>query len=55
MSQNNTLVNYQSGLNPSENPVILCTAGYDHTIRFWEALSGNCIHTLQHPESVNYH
>ncbi|EPZ35592.1 WD repeat-containing protein wat1 [Rozella allomycis CSF55] len=39
------------GLNPSKNPVILCTAGYDHTIRFWEALSGMCIHTVQHPES----
>ncbi|KAK2760851.1 TOR complex subunit lst8 [Arachnomyces sp. PD_36] len=31
--------------------VILCTAGYDHTIRFWEALSGICSRTIQHPES----
>ncbi|KAK8007093.1 glycosyltransferase family 20 protein [Apiospora arundinis] len=31
--------------------VILCTAGYDHTIRFWEALSGICSHTIQHPGS----
>ncbi|KAN0084640.1 WD40-repeat-containing domain protein [Elaphomyces granulatus] len=31
--------------------VILCTAGYDHTIRFWEALSGICSRTLQHPDS----
>jgi G protein beta subunit-like protein len=31
--------------------VILCTAGYDHTIRFWEALSGICARTLQFPES----
>lgn len=30
---------------------ILCTAGYDHTIRFWEALSGICSRTIQHPES----
>ncbi|KAF7508274.1 hypothetical protein GJ744_009419 [Endocarpon pusillum] len=31
--------------------VILCTAGYDHNIRFWEALSGICSRTIQHPES----
>ncbi|KAF3480264.1 WD-repeat protein pop3 [Arthroderma uncinatum] len=31
--------------------VILCTAGYDHIIRFWEALSGICSRTIQHPES----
>ncbi|KAK8007239.1 short chain oxidoreductase (CsgA) [Apiospora arundinis] len=31
--------------------VILCTAGYDHTIRFWEALSGICSQTIQHPDS----
>ncbi|EEP80944.1 hypothetical protein UREG_05786 [Uncinocarpus reesii 1704] len=31
--------------------VILCTAGYDHTIRFWEALSGICSRTIQHPSS----
>ncbi|KAL2118478.1 hypothetical protein VTJ04DRAFT_8138 [Mycothermus thermophilus] len=31
--------------------VILCTAGYDHTIRFWEALSGMCSRTIQHPDS----
>ncbi|WEW55713.1 TOR complex subunit lst8 [Emydomyces testavorans] len=31
--------------------VILCTAGYDHTIRFWEALSGICSRTIQHPTS----
>ncbi|KAK5378632.1 TOR complex subunit lst8 [Exophiala xenobiotica] len=37
---------------PFENmSVILCTAGYDHTIRFWEALSGICSRTIQHPES----
>lgn len=30
---------------------ILVTAGYDHTIRFWEALSGICSRTIQHPES----
>ena len=26
-------------------------AGYDHTIKFWEAPSGICQRTLQHPES----
>jgi len=31
--------------------VILVTAGYDHTIRFWEALSGICSRTIQHPDS----
>lgn len=25
-----------------EMSVILCTAGYDHSIRFWEAWSGIC-------------
>ncbi len=33
--------------------VVLATAGYDHTIRFWEALSGACIRTIQNPDSVN--
>ncbi|PSK34481.1 WD repeat-containing protein wat1 [Elsinoe australis] len=31
--------------------VILCTAGYDHTIRFWEALTGICSRTIPHPDS----
>ncbi|ORZ40119.1 WD repeat-containing protein wat1 [Catenaria anguillulae PL171] len=31
--------------------VILVTGGYDHTIRFWEALSGACVRTIQHTES----
>lgn len=31
--------------------VILATAGYDHTIRFWEAPSGICSHTLRHSDS----
>eukprot|EP00744_Colponema_vietnamica_P007153 GILI01010327.1.p1 GENE.GILI01010327.1~~GILI01010327.1.p1 ORF type:complete len:307 (-),score=43.26 GILI01010327.1:56-976(-) len=31
--------------------VILATAGYDHTIRFWEAPRGVCYRTLQYPES----
>lgn len=31
----------------------LCTGGYDNTIRFWEAWSGICSRTIQHPESVS--
>ena len=31
--------------------VLLATSGYDHTIRFWEAASGNNHKTLQHPDS----
>mmetsp|Transcript_5022 Transcript_5022/g.10878 ORF Transcript_5022/g.10878 Transcript_5022/m.10878 type:complete len:314 (-) Transcript_5022:377-1318(-) len=31
--------------------VVLATAGYDHTIRFWEATSGICYRTLQYAES----
>ncbi|KAI9168606.1 TOR complex subunit lst8 [Blastocladiella emersonii ATCC 22665] len=31
--------------------VILVTAGYDHTIRFWEALSGACSRTIQYPDT----
>lgn len=33
--------------------LILVTGGYDHTIKIWEAHSGVCIRTVQHPESVN--
>jgi G protein beta subunit-like protein len=31
--------------------VVLATAGYDHTIRFWEAPNGHCHRTLQYPDS----
>mmetsp|Transcript_16687 Transcript_16687/g.21696 ORF Transcript_16687/g.21696 Transcript_16687/m.21696 type:complete len:337 (-) Transcript_16687:593-1603(-) len=31
--------------------VILCTAGYDHKIRFWEAPSGIISRTLRYPDS----
>ncbi|GME78122.1 unnamed protein product [Ambrosiozyma monospora] len=31
--------------------VILASAGYDHTIRFWEALTGVCSRTIQHGDS----
>jgi G protein beta subunit-like protein len=38
---------------PNPIDVLLATAGYDHTIRFWEALSGACYRTIQHPDSVS--
>ena len=31
--------------------VILATAGYDHTIKFWQAHTGQCTRTLQHTDS----
>lgn len=31
--------------------VILASAGYDHTIRFWDALTGVCSRTIQHTDS----
>uniref|UniRef100_A0A452VBJ8 Target of rapamycin complex subunit LST8 n=1 Tax=Ursus maritimus TaxID=29073 RepID=A0A452VBJ8_URSMA len=33
------------------DPVILATAGYDHTVRFWQAHSGICTRTVQHQDS----
>ncbi|CAI7886202.1 unnamed protein product [Closterium sp. NIES-53] len=35
----------------SQLSVVLATAGYDHTIRFWEATSGQCYRTIQYAES----
>ena len=35
------------------SPVLIITAAYDHTIRFWDVLQGNCLATLQHNESVH--
>lgn len=35
-------------------PVLLCTGGYDHTIKFWDLLTGNCTATIQHlPSHIN--
>lgn len=31
--------------------VVLATAGYDHTIKFWQAHTGQCVRTLQHADS----
>ena len=36
----------------SQPLVILATASYDHSIRFWEAKSGRCYRTIQYPDSV---
>lgn len=36
----------------SQQPsVILATASYDHTIRFWEAQTGRCYRNIQYPDS----
>ncbi len=35
----------------AEKSVILATAGYDHTVRFWQAPTGVCQRTLQHADS----
>ncbi|XP_015778516.1 PREDICTED: target of rapamycin complex subunit lst8-like [Acropora digitifera] len=35
----------------SSEAVILATAGYDHAIKFWQAHSGICHRTVQHPDS----
>ena len=45
-----------SNVNTSDgDEVILATAGYDHTIKFWQAHTGQCIRTLQHADSqVNF-
>ena len=36
----------------AQNAVILCTAGYDHSIRFWQAPQAVCYRTLQFADSV---
>lgn len=33
--------------------VLLVTAGYDHTIRFWDVVTGVCTNTLQYNLSVH--
>ena len=32
--------------------MILATASYDHSIRFWEAKSGRCYRTINYQDSV---
>ena len=33
------------------NDLILATAGYDHSIKFWDANSGLCKRSINHPDS----
>lgn len=40
-----------TGGSTGTDQVILATGGYDHTIRFWQAHSGICHRTVQHPDS----
>ncbi|ORX58938.1 WD40 repeat-like protein [Hesseltinella vesiculosa] len=42
-------------LQNDSHSVILVTASYDNTVRFWEALSGICSRTIQHADSVSNH
>lgn len=44
----------KSPISSQESPslVLIVTAGYDHTIRFWDVLEATCLATLQHNESV---
>ena len=39
-------------MSTAPSPVILATAGYDHTIRLWDATSANCYRTIQYADSV---
>ena len=36
----------------ASDQIIFATAGYDHTIRFWNPNTGQCYRVLQHNESV---
>lgn len=47
-----TSPNTTSNSNESSSSVLIITASYDHTIRFWDVLQGTCLATLQHNESV---
>ncbi|RWS25737.1 target of rapamycin complex subunit lst8-like isoform X1 [Leptotrombidium deliense] len=35
----------------TKEEVILASGGYDHTIRFWSPLNGQCLRIVQHPDS----
>jgi G protein beta subunit-like protein len=52
--QHNDQQNDQQQQQYDTHSVILVTAGYDNTVRFWEALSGICSKTIKHPDSVRY-
>ncbi|XP_037919883.1 protein LST8 homolog [Hermetia illucens] len=42
---------YMMTQEPAGDQLILATGGYDHTIKLWQAHTGNCIRTMQHEES----
>lgn len=42
------------GRDDNGDQVILATAGYDHSIRFWQAHSGVCHRTVPHPDSISF-
>lgn len=35
----------------TEDQLILATGGYDHTIKVWQAHTGNCIKTMRFVET----
>ena len=42
----------QAQVGPAVNDeIILATAGYDNSIKFWSAHTGACTRTHQHPDS----
>ena len=43
-----------SGRDDTGDQVILATAGYDHSIRFWQAHNGVCHRTVPHTESISF-
>jgi len=47
-------MNVAPGGSVGGDPVVLATAGYDHTVRFWQAHSGVCTRTVQHQDSVSF-
>ena len=54
LSQNFCKVSRMSGRDDNGEQVILATAGYDHSIRFWQAHNGVCHRTVPHTESISF-
>lgn len=38
-------------MDATEDQLILATGGYDHTIKVWQAHTGNCIKTMRFVET----
>jgi len=49
--QNNNAAQPSAAQLQAERSVVLATAGFDHTIRFWQAPTGLCNRTVQYTES----